>query len=875
MTTPGGDAGPGGCLTAADCDDGLFCNGAELCRPADPLADGRGCVPAEPTCGEGVACDEETDACMPGCPDADEDGFADASCGGEDCDDADPNRFPGNPEVCDLEGHDEDCDPETLGPDADGDGYVGARCCAREGDTFRCGEDCNDGQRLIQPDGLEICNGFDDDCDGMVDEELLEDGFEDADGDLHGDPRAPTSGCPGRAGFSTVGDDCDDTEPGVWGGRAEECNGRDDDCDGAIDENVGELTYWPDVDGDGFGDPDGATETGCIAPEGFSPLPLDCDDRDPEVRWGAEERCNGVDDDCDGIRGFQVGPGDFEDDDLDGAPDAACGLEVADCDDEDPRAAPDLSEVELDGADNDCDPETPDASCEAATWYVDEDGDGYGTSEAPRGCVQEAGTAPRAGDCDDGDVAVRPGAAERCNGEDDDCDGQIDELADPQCALPRATGLCEEGACAIGVCENHWLDCDPESPGCETDALSPMSCGGCDVVCEDDMPDDMAAPGCFPQPGIPAEACGVGCVGGYADCNADPADGCEVLLPADPNHCGACFRRCDIPANAEPTCVDASCGFECERGWEDCNGEVDDGCEVFVDGDATNCGSCGRVCPDGSPVCVGGACVAPPWTSDESEGDFMPTEDTVLPAGVHQFRRVVIPAGVRVTTNQDGVGVLDIRATEEVVIAGVLDLSGARGGDAVDGNPGGGGDTGYPDGTRPVRQPGRGGLGEAGSPPDCTGWGGQNGGGSWGGGGGGYAGGGGGTRGSCDGGDGGGPDGGLGGDRPGNTRNQGLPGRVDIACYGGTFGGGTVGYGSGGGGTIGNAAAMDRAVESTFYPGSGGGGGAGPGANSGGGGGSGAVRIHSPVRIVVEISGAILARGGNGGGGGSCDGGGG
>ena len=50
-------------------------------------------------------------------------------CGGNDCDDRDPNRFPGNPEVCDPRGIDEDCDPKTVGEvDKDGDGFISSLC---------------------------------------------------------------------------------------------------------------------------------------------------------------------------------------------------------------------------------------------------------------------------------------------------------------------------------------------------------------------------------------------------------------------------------------------------------------------------------------------------------------------------------------------------------------------------------------------------------------------------------------------------------------------------------------------------------------------------------------------------------------------------
>ncbi len=80
----------------------------------------------------GLTCDEAADECEPACdtiPDSDGDGHVSISCGGDDCDDGDPNRYPGNTEVCDARGHDEDCDLNTFGNrDSDNDGYVDAYC---------------------------------------------------------------------------------------------------------------------------------------------------------------------------------------------------------------------------------------------------------------------------------------------------------------------------------------------------------------------------------------------------------------------------------------------------------------------------------------------------------------------------------------------------------------------------------------------------------------------------------------------------------------------------------------------------------------------------------------------------------------------------
>jgi hypothetical protein len=96
--------------------------------------------------------------------DADGDGHRAAACGGDDCDDNDPHRYPGNTEVClpgtDLR-HDEDCDPTTYGiRDADGDQFPDAQCCNAGPDgVLRCGTDCDDTNAAIVPGAQRCASG--------------------------------------------------------------------------------------------------------------------------------------------------------------------------------------------------------------------------------------------------------------------------------------------------------------------------------------------------------------------------------------------------------------------------------------------------------------------------------------------------------------------------------------------------------------------------------------------------------------------------------------------------------------------------------------------------------------------------------------------
>ncbi len=241
------------CSVDADCDDARYCNGRETCVSGTCRAG------TAIQCDDGIACtvDECVEArqtCHSAPPDADHDGSLDASCHdtlgvplGDDCLDSDPNRYPGNHEICDAAGHDEDCNLTTVGTtDMDLDGYVSNTCCNTGG---LCGPDCDDTMLNRHPMAPELCNGLDDDCDMIIDEGLAAVGYyPDCDSDGYGDLSAtpvmtctvpPMPPCTAGGGqWVMQAGDCADHDPMRHMGATEACNGVDDDCDAMIDDII-------------------------------------------------------------------------------------------------------------------------------------------------------------------------------------------------------------------------------------------------------------------------------------------------------------------------------------------------------------------------------------------------------------------------------------------------------------------------------------------------------------------------------------------------------------------------------------------------------------------------------------------------------------
>ena len=295
-----------------------------------------------------------------------------------DCDDGNPDVAPGAQETCD--GVDQDCDGtidddvvQTFYTDADGDGFGDAatptQACERPEGTATTASDCDDGDANIYPGADDPCDGVDQDCDGDVDDGRARTVYADADGDGHGDAATGRSTCGDDVGWVSSSDDCDDRMADAFPGHPEVCDEVDNDCDGTVDEGVA-TRFWEDRDGDGYGETAYAQEA-CVRPTGYASLAGDCDDTDRTYNPGAAEVCTDPRDlNCDGSTGYA---------DADGDGFAAC----VECDDVDASVFPGGSEV-CNGYDDDCDGRVDDDDptrdpSSGTDWFVDADGDGFGT----------------------------------------------------------------------------------------------------------------------------------------------------------------------------------------------------------------------------------------------------------------------------------------------------------------------------------------------------------------------------------------------------------------------------------------------------------------------------------------------------------------
>lgn len=344
-----------------------------------------------------------------------------------------------------------------------------------DGDGFEARDDCDDQNPNVYPGAPELCDGVDNNCNEETDEGEPVGSvtfYADADGDGFGDSSTSLTQCTQPSGYIIDDSDCNDVDDLAYPGANEYCDGVDNDCDGVADEDsaLDSTIFYRDVDGDGFGNPF-IYARACDAAEGFVDNDSDCNDSNVDIFPEAQELCDDLDNDCDELV-------DDQDDDLvdplswyldideDGfgagvallactVPIPGYVLDGSDCDDEAVMINPAANELCGDALDNDCDEliDEADDNAISVVWYQDSDEDGFGDPLTPLGvsCAPpSAFSAPNDTDCDDADAAINPDSSETWyDGVDQDCSGGSDYDQD------------EDGYLSD---EDGGLDCDDTEP---------------------------------------------------------------------------------------------------------------------------------------------------------------------------------------------------------------------------------------------------------------------------------------------------------------------------------------------------------------------------------------------------------------------------
>jgi hypothetical protein len=622
------DAGPNG----GDCDDSdprvhpnrgeIPCNGIDDdCVGGDRCVmddvDGDGVMPPDDCddydagrapglterCGDGI--DQDCDGSDLPCPadDADMDGFGPD----DDCNDDDPNISPNAPERC-GDGVDQDCDGDDLPCPAPGQGDL-------DGDGFLPPADCNDDAAGINPTAIELCDRIDNDCDGRVDEgnPLQIPGAQ---------PLAPT--CGSNVGVCQAGPHvCSRTEGALGAeilclateGSDEVCDGFDNDCDGTADVPPPGQAQ---LDDEGLERCGPEAEVGnCRIGTLFCANGALSDCRGAVL--GLPETCDGTDEDCD----TRIDEGDVRAEPLtqdcfDGeAAQArqgicAAGTQTCTAGVFSACAGQQLPGEEIcDDIDNDCDGRTDEGVGEVC-YTFDPETQGAGQCRPGNRTCQPDGSL---GDCEN-QVGPRP---ELCNALDDDCDGLIDQYAEPCLGEPGqgfdlrldGTGICLAGTrtCVNGAFGECAGDVPPRGEICNRNIDD-----DCDGQVDEgfDLINDRNNCG----------GCGVVCSAGQACCNG----GCRALDTVQ--DCGACDAGCGRVGDG---CGQGAGGLQCECGGgaacEDGLQCVDGQCQCLANEDCgddrlccdgqceasdfeTQCETCGAACEGGlATACENRRCV--------------------------------------------------------------------------------------------------------------------------------------------------------------------------------------------------------------------------------------------------------------------------
>ncbi|MET0391051.1 MAG: hypothetical protein ABW321_34080 [Polyangiales bacterium] len=457
------------------------------------------------------------------------------------CDVYDPSLLPGPITRQDAGGHNEPPDAgddSGTQPDAEVDAGYEPVCTIQE--NPECPLRCS-----------EVCNGVDDDCDGTVDER------QGAAGSFCTLPHAISVCARGSCLIAS----CEDGHV--------DCNGdAADGCEATLDSvaHCGVCTHACDLPHAAA-----ACNHGRCAIAQCLPGYADCDQR---IDNGCERPLDTLND---------------------------CGSCGADC--RVPRATSDCST----GA-------CRFAGCNAGFGDCNNDADALGQGD---GCETDLGLPESCGAC--GKVCPPsapycaggqctaiscPADAADCNGDNLDCETSLHSVdhcgaCGASCGSPaNATVDCGSGIC-VPTCQDGFTSCDETNAnGCETDLRTETNCGSCGVTCTYTNALTSCSSG----------SCQLtGCSSGFGNCNGADADGCEQRLNTN-THCAQCNQGCSL-GNATASCSSGSCQVaSCNGGFGNCDGSAANGCEVDLSNNPQHCGACGQACTNNF-ACQSGRCV--------------------------------------------------------------------------------------------------------------------------------------------------------------------------------------------------------------------------------------------------------------------------
>jgi|GEM_PF-6478772 len=367
--------------------------------------------------------------------------------------------------------------------------------------------------------------------------------YEDSDGDTYGNPSMSQMAASQPTGYVADNNDCDDTNDAVNPAAAEVCNGIDDDCANGVDDGLTFQNYYLDSDGDGFGD--GAAVNDCQAPgSDYVLVDGDCDDSDFDVNPSASEVCDGVDNDC------------------------ANGV---------------------------------DDGLTSQNYYLDSDGDGFGTGAAVNDCQAPGSDYVLVdGDCDDSDFDVNPSASEVCDGVDNDCANGVDDGLTFQNYYLDSDGDGFGAGAAVNDCQAPstdyvLLDGDCDDSDFDVNPSASEVCNSVDDDCANGIDDGLT----FQNYYLDSDGDGFGAGAAVNDCQAPGPE--YVFVDGDCD---------DLDFDVNPSASEVCDGLD-----NDCANGVDDGLtfqNYFLDNDVDGFGAGAAVndcqLPGANYVLVDGDC---------------------------------------------------------------------------------------------------------------------------------------------------------------------------------------------------------------------------------------------------------------------------